>query len=397
MFKILRKLLLNSFLQLILVIVLTSLFYNNLSIDVIRFLLTISTCLRELLVFVLPFLLFSFVAVALSNIQQQGMIFVISLMLTVLVSNFCNILVSGIIGFFLLSDMQACETSTNFSEIFPLFYFSLPKILPTTYSLIAGIIIGFYNSLKPNEYITWSINFIHDCVMKFMKKFFIPLLPIFVGGFMLKLFAEGRMTGFIEHNALICVLICGILWCYLGIWLLIASSFRFSRAITILKNALPAIITAFSTMSSASALPMSLDAARKNTHDKTLSDAVMPLTLNFHMVGDTIIVPIMAMIVMLAFNKPLPNVYNFLMFAIFFVLNKFAGGGVPSGTIMVTLPVLRDYLGFDDSMIAFIIAFYGIFDPVATSGNVAANNFFVVIFQKIMRTIKKTISKNIQT
>ena len=98
----------------------------------------------------------------------------------------------------------------------------------------------------------------------------------------------------------------------------------------------------------------------------------------------------MAMLVLLEFNHPLPSISEFILFGIFFVLNKFAGGGVPSGTIMVTVPVLKQYFGFDDSMTAFIIALYGVIDPIATSGNVAANNFFVVIFQKIRKTVKKS-------
>jgi Na+/H+-dicarboxylate symporter len=270
----------------------------------------------------------------------------------------------------------------------PFFDPSLPRVAETIHALFAGIVVGFVNSIYPNRYVSRVIHFLHDCVLTFMKKFFVPLLPVFVGGFLLKLFSEGRMAGFVEQNTRICITMCGFLWCYLALWLLAAASFKLSRAVEIFKTAFPAIITAFSTMSSAAALPLSLVAAEKNTRDKVLADAVMPLTMNFHMVGDTILVPIMAMIVMLAFNHPLPSVFNFVMFGVFFVLNKFAGGGVPSGTIMVTVPVLKEYLGFDDAMIAFIIAFYGVIDPIATSGNVSANNFFVVIFQKIRNGVK---------
>ena len=222
-----------------------------------------------------------------------------------------------------------------------------------------------------------------------MKKIFVPLLPAFVGGFLLKLFAEGKMTGFVANNSQMCILMCGFLILYLTLWLFIASSFKVEKAVQILKNTLPASLTAFCTMSSAAALPMSIEAANKNTNDKVLADAVMPLTMNFHMVGDSIIVPILALIVMNAFNHPLPNFSGYFLFGIFFVLNKFAGGGVPSGTIMVTVPVLKEYFAFDDSMVAFIIAFYGVIDPIATCGNVTANNFFVIIFQKIRKFVKR--------
>ena len=342
-----------------------------------------------MLVFVLPFLLFSFVAVALFAIPKESMFFVLGLMLVVSISNFLNILISGTVGFSLLSTVEARampETGTIFS---PLFELHLPHVAETIYALFAGIVVGFINSLYPNKYVTIIVRLMRDLVLKFMKKFFVPLLPVFVGGFLLKLLSEGRLTGFLEQNARICLMMCGFLWCYLTFWLLVSASFNRNRALKIFKNAFPAIVTAFSAMSSAAALPLSLVAAEKNTRDKVLSDAVMPLTLNFHMMGDTIVVPIMAMIVMLAFNHPLPSASDFVMFGVFFVLNKFAGGGVPSGTIMVTVPVLKRYLGFDDSMIAFIIAFYGIMDPIATSGNVAANNFFVIIFQKMRNFIKK--------
>ncbi|MDR2779320.1 MAG: dicarboxylate/amino acid:cation symporter [Puniceicoccales bacterium] len=380
--SLLKKIVFNPLVQLILAIFLCSSFYAYLSRDTIRFFLTISTCLKELLTFILPFLLFSFIAVALSAIPREGMLFVLVLMATVFVSNFINIVISGSVGYMMLSGTVAKEISNEAAPILPLFSLRLPVIAKTLHALIFGIIVGFMNSFYPNKWVNRIINLIHDGVMKFMKRFFVPLLPIFVSGFLLKLFAEGKMTGFLKENSKICLVMCIFLCAYLTLWLLMAASFKRKRAIEIFKNTLPAIVTAFSSMSSAAALPLSLEAAHKNTKDKVLADAFMPLTLNFHMLGDTIIIPILAMTIMLAFNHPLPNVSTFLRFGVFFVLNKFAGGGVPSGTIMVTVPLLRDYLGFDDSMIAFAIAFYGVIDPIATSGNVTANNFFVIIFQK---------------
>jgi Na+/H+-dicarboxylate symporter len=347
-------------------------------------------------VFILPFLLFSFVAVALSAIPKEGMFFVLGLMVVVFISNFLNVLVSGAIGYSILSGAKACQTPEAKYIFEPFFQPYLPRIAETTHSLFVGIAVGLVNSLRPNKSVTIVIKFIHDCVMKFIKNFFVPTLPIFVGGYLLKLFSEGRMTGFLGQNIGLCAMTCGFLWCYLGMWLFIAASFKLDRAVEIFKNMFPAVVTAFSTMSSSAALPFSLKAAAKNTGDKVLSDAVMPLTVNFHMVGDTIVVPIMAMIVMLAFNHPLPSPSGFLMFGACFVLNKFAGGGVPSGTIMVTVPVLIECLNFDDSMIAFIISFYEVMDPFATSGNVAANNLFVVIFQKMRKVIKKRLSAGIK-
>lgn len=146
-------------------------------------------------------------------------------------------------------------------------------------------------------------------------------------------------------------------------------------------------------MSSAAALPFSLEAATKNTKDPTLANAVMPISLNFHMVGDTICIPIMAMIILQSFSMPMPSFGKFLGFGLCFVLNKFAGAGIPSGTIMVSLPILQSYLGFNESMLALIAAFYMLIDPITTTGNVTANNLLVIYIEKFWGHITKQAQK----
>ena len=136
-------------------------------------------------------------------------------------------------------------------------------------------------------------------------------------------------------------------------------------------------------MSSAAALPFSIEAATKNTKDPVLANSVMTITLNFHMLGDTICIPILAVIILNSFACPMPSVWTFMYFGLFFVLNKFAGAGIPGGTIMITLPVLQTWLGFNEEMLALITACYMLIDPIATSGNVAANNLLIIFIKHL--------------
>ena len=365
-------------------------FYKSLSPDAVRVFLTISSCLREILVAVLPFMIFAFIASALSAIPKEGFLFVLGLMVIVTISNFMSIMISGAVGFSLLSGTTSQTIADNGINLLPYFSLNIPVVLGNTGALICGVVLGLTNSFLQNKTITTMINTLQSWVMVFMKKFFIPLLPLFISGFFLKLFKEEKFGGFILQNPVIYLKIIGFLWLYLLLWLAAAASFKPKRMWEILKNALPAILTAFSTMSSAAALPLSIEAAKKNTNDEVLADAVMPLTVNFHMIGDTIIIPIMSLMVLLAFNHPMPSIWQFITFGMFFVLNKFAGGGLPGGSIMITIPILQNYFGYDDIMVAFIIAFYGIMDPIATSGSVAGNNFFVVVLKKIRDRFSKT-------
>ena len=101
----------------------------------------------------------------------------------------------------------------------------------------------------------------------------------------------------------------------------------------------------------------------------------------------------MALIIISGFGAHIPTFFEFAIFGLFFVLNKFAGAGIPGGTIMVSLPILQKTLGFTPEMIGLITAIYIIFDPVATTGNVTANGLFVIFIQKILKFFKKDKDK----
>lgn len=365
-------------------------FYDQIPLPVARAVITISSVMREMLVAVLPFLLISFIATALRAIPRESAKLVGSVMGCVVVFNFINILISGVLGFSLLKDscVYAVDMS-HVSDYTPFFSLSLPQVVPVTWALCIGILIGVGNACVKYEFLDRAIDFVHACVQCFMKRFFIPLLPLFVAGFLLKMFKEGYVGTFLEHNLWTCVYMCVFLWGYISFLLFALADFRIQRVVQIARNAFPPVITAFSTMSSAAALPLSIQAAKDNTGDDVLAESVMPLTMNFHMLGDTIVIPIMMMMVLNMFSHPLPGIEGFCTFAILFVLNKFAGGGVPSGSIMVAVPILERYFGFDATMTGFIIAFYSVIDPIATSANVAANNLFVIFFSRIRNRLTK--------
>lgn len=386
-FKLLRRYFLYV------VVCLIACFHEQIPLHVARAVITVSSVMREMLVTILPFLLISFIATALRAIPRESAKLVGAVMSCVVVFNFLNILLSGVFGFSLLKDIEVCavsigQSSADYSAYFSL---SLPQIVPVTWALCIGILVGVGNSFVQCVWLDHVIDFVHTCVQFFMKRFFIPMLPVFVAGFLLKMFKEGYVSMFLEHNMWTCIYMCAFLWGYIILLLFVLSDFRMQRVVQIVRNALPPVITAFSTMSSAAALPLSIQAAKDNTGDDVLAESVMPLTMNFHMLGDTIVIPIMMMMVLNMFAHPMPGIGGFCTFAILFVLNKFAGGGVPSGSIMVAVPILERYFGFDATMTGFIIAFYSVIDPIATSANVAANNLFVIFFSRIRNRLAKRL------
>lgn len=186
-------------LQLTFTIALCFFCHNYVGINIIRFFLTISVLLREVLMFVLPLLIFSSVTVTLSEIKKNGIFLVLFLMIIIFISNLFHIALSGILGFSLLSNVKTYEIIEG-AGVLPFFQIQSIHISDTITALITGISIGIYNSFYKNKYIGLAIYKIRDSAIQFMQSFFIPLLPIFVGGFLLKLFSENQMNDFISTN-----------------------------------------------------------------------------------------------------------------------------------------------------------------------------------------------------
>lgn len=78
-----------------------------------------------------------------------------------------------------------------------------------------------------------------------------------------------------------------------------------------------------------------------------------------------------------------PSFINYLLFAFYFVLAKFSVAAVPGGGILVMLPILESYLGFNAEMMSLITALYILFDPVITSSNVLGNGAFSMVIEKV--------------
>lgn len=382
MYKIVKSLISNSLFQVLVLVILSFLLYDSISEWSVRFFLTVSVFLREILLFILPFLIFSFVSVALSGIKGTASVFLI--LFLVCLSSFFHTFLAGVLGYSLFSDsIGTSKASLEINEILPLIDFNFIKVTDNVTSLIGGVFVGILNSHLHNRYISRFINGIHNLVMDFMNKLFVKLLPLFIYGFLLKLLKEEQLNNIVCVDTSVFWKLAVFLIVYFFGWLFVAARFNWRTLISILKNITPALLVAFSTVSSAAAFPLSLKAATANTKDKRLADTVMPLTLSFHLAGDAVLVMLMCMMVSVGFNHTLPDLYNFVYLAIFFVFNQFAGAGVPNATIMVLIPVLRLCWNFDDSMCAFTIAFYSVVEPISTVGNVAANNIFVVLFKNV--------------
>nr|WP_316355257.1 cation:dicarboxylase symporter family transporter [Candidatus Trichorickettsia mobilis] len=353
--------------------------------------LSVSLSIKSILLFILPIIIFSFAFYSFAQLKNGLMMFTILLLSMMCISNLVAVLCSYYVGMLSQDIIATVINDDVVSEITlePLFELTLPKLCDNAAGLLFGILLGIYTSTKKNNSLRQTAKKFADAANKFLHHIFIPVLPLFILGFILKLQHTGALN-ILFKNFLPLLLVLVMLHClYIGTAYLITMNFNMTRMIAAIRNLVPAAIVGFSTMSSAAALPVLTAGAVKNVKDQELAQTIIPSIINTHMLGDALGIPLMALSLYMVEYHNLPEFSAYFAFAISYVLAKFAAAGVPGGTIIVMIPVLESNLQFTPEMSGIILMMYILFDPFCTTANIFGNGLFPIIFEKIWCRLRK--------
>ncbi|MCL9682568.1 cation:dicarboxylate symporter family transporter [Legionella maioricensis] len=351
----------------------------------------LSLSIKGVLEFVLPFIIFSFIFHCLSNLQKGALFFVFLLITCVFVSNFTALMVGYSSGFIGLNLLHFTATPISSApQLTPAWQFHLTKLISNDIALLWGFSVGIFFSIWPNakaKKIAIRLNWLAN---NFLKKVFIPLLPLFILGFVFKLEHEHLLKTSLSLYGPILILIVATQWLYISSWYFVAAQFSFKKFWFYLRNVLPASLTGFSTISSAAAMPVLLLSTEKNLGNAEQARMLVPAIINIHTLGSAIAIPILSLATILTFGLPMPSPSVFAIFALYTALAKYAVAAVPGGVIIVVAPILEAHLGFSSDMVGLITAVYLICDPFGTTANVTANGVFPILFTKLHKRLTQS-------
>ncbi|OJX11743.1 MAG: hypothetical protein BGO77_06505 [Caedibacter sp. 37-49] len=351
-----------------------------------QFSYALSLSIKELLVFCLPFIIFSYLTSCLLSLKQRALKFIILILVGVVFSNVLSILSAygvKIIGL-LEASLQKATMIPSTNILTPLWHFTLPLLIKNDVALFSGLSIGAFLALFPHPKIEKQLRKFREKVDYLLNKIFIPILPLFILGFMVKLSHEGQLHPILQNYAHMFGIILVSLSLYILLMYGLAVRFSPRAWLTCLRNVFPSAVTGFSTMSSAATMPVTLYAAEKNTQGNKLVEAIIPATVNIHLLGDSIGIPIMVMVVMAAFGHSPMDFSTYLLFTGYFLITKFAVAAIPGATIIIMVPVLETHFGFTAEMSALITSIYILFDPIITAANVTGNGAFAMLFTNLL-------------
>jgi len=367
---------------LVIVILFFLCFGNFIPLCVNQLLYAISISIKSIIIFLLPFIIFGLLFKTALQLAEYAAYVIISIFFTVCVSNFISTFLSHYVGMLIYHFDFSIVFTANTRQLTPLWFFELPSIISNDKAMMFGIIIGIIMGVFKLNIGHVIVKILDTSITKILH-ILTYLIPLFITGFIAKLTFDDTINIIISHYWLIFIIVACAQCMYIAFFYLIVNNFHISEFLRNIKNMFPAAITGFSTMSSAAAMPFTIIGVENNCKNKDIARAVVPATVNIHLVGDCIAIPIFAYAILKSYLVPEPSIVQYSIFTFYFVLAKFSVAAIPGGGIIVMLPILEKHLGFNTDMMSLITTLYVLFDPIITCVNVLGNGAFAKLIDKI--------------
>lgn len=382
----------NRGIQVISFLLIYFLFANDLPLIIHEGLYTISLFIKDLLIWMMPITVGLFIAQAICSFQTKAPLFIGVLVLFVALSNFASVWYAYwggelVVDYLPITNLP--ESNQTFNALW-----SLPFAKPSWWSAdkgtFVGIACGLLATFTKNSNLQRMIEIGKTGMQWILTHIFSRLIPIFVLGFVARMHQTRALQHVFAHYGILLICLVLFLLMYLGLLFFISNKCSFKGLASNIKNLLPAGAIAFTSGCSLSTMPWTIEGAGKNLKNPDLAKSVIPATTNIQQIGDCITNTFLCFLIYRHFFDYNPDLSTWLSFSIMFVFARFATAAVLGGAIFIMLPIYESYLSFNAEMIAIILAFNVVLDPIITSCNVIANGALCRLFENVWSFFTKT-------
>ena len=343
----------------------------------------------------MPFIVCFYIAFTVQSFKKQAPLFLVSLLLFEGFSNFICLWYAYGLGTVSYTHIPFFKETITLDALDPLFSFPFTK--PLWYSVdkasFLGVVMGLMTLIPSFKKIQQAIKTTKKIADFILMRIFSKLIPLFVVGFVANLYVSGSLKQLALSLSSLLPWLIGGLFVYIFLLYFIAAG-GLKKAIVFIKNILPAGFLALTSGCSLSTMPWTIQGARKNLNDPDLANALIPATTNIQQIGDCIINAFLSYMIYVQFMGHPPSIDLWIPFCFVFTLARFTTAAVMGGAIFIMLPIYEKYLSFSPSMIALILAFNVLLDPIVTSHNVMANGALCSVFEKIWQRFTHLLNFN---
>ncbi len=357
----------------------------------VRILATFNGIFGNFLSFSIPLIIIGFVVAGIGDLGEgAGKTLAITTGVaycsTIIAGTLAIIVATNVFPMFLEAGAMAIDPTNPETTTLPGYLtINMPPIMDVMSALLISFILGLGISALNKKGMHTLNNIFHEfgtVVEGLVAKVLIPLLPIHVAGIFCNMAHAGTVFMIIGVfiKVYVCVLIMHIAIIVFQYFLGATASKK--NPFACIKNMIPAYMTAIGTQSSAATIPVTLECTKKNGVTPGVADFAVPLCATIHLSGSTITLTSCAIAVMLLNGMPV-TFAQMIPFVAMLGVTMVAAPGVPGGAVMAALGILESMLGFDETLLALMIALYLTQDSFGTACNVTGDGAIALFVDAI--------------
>lgn len=393
------KLLLKLFSGIIAGIIVGSIYYfsadgttfHSIMEIVTRLFITMQSILGSFIFFLIPLIIFFFIADGVSSIGRGAGKVVGATIGVAYISTIGAGLLAFVVAKFLMPIVtKGGQLQEEGTELGPLLEFDIPAPLDILTALVLAFSVGIViNIIKAETMKQW----IHDGkqVVEFLiEKVVITILPFYIAGVFAGMASTGTVFKTLSVFGVVLLIAIALHWIWITIQYTIAGSLLGKNPFKMIKTMLPAYVTALGTMSSAATISVTLPKAKEMGVRDKIADFVIPLGANIHLSGSAITITSCSIAVMSVLPEyDTPGLLKMLGFVLLIGVVMVAAPGVPGGAVMAASGILVSHLGFNEAAVALMIALYMAQDSFGTAANITGDGAIAGIIDAYDQSLSK--------
>ena len=371
----------------------------------VKVLVTASSLFSSFLKFVIPFIIIGFVTAGIADLatgagKLLGITTGIAYGSTIIAGSLAYIVASSIFPSFIDASVASQIGDPEAGMLSAIFSIPLSPMVDVTAAIVFSFTMGIgISALRNNGKGETLYNLFQDfqeIITKVLSTVIIPLLPIYIAGTFANITYAGQVWSILGIFWKVYLVVIPLHLIYLVIQFTTAGVISGMNPLKMLKNQIPAYLTAVGTQSSAATIPVNVECAKSNGISKEIREFCVPLCATIHLSGSIISVTSFAVAVLMM-NGMDYRISTVLPFILMLGIAMVAAPGAPGGAIMSALPFLP-MIGIpsDGGLASLMIALYLTQDSFGTAANVSGDNAIAAIVDHLNKKLIKKESTNLK-
>lgn len=356
----------------------------------LRVFVTLSGFFSAFLNFIIPLMILGFIVKGISDLTEGagkllGLTTLISYGSTLIAGTLAYVVARNLFPSFITKDLVQAITESG-EGLSPFFSIPLEPMLDVTsaivFAFLMGLSISWLRSKGHGKVLHEAFSDFEAIIIQVLNVIIIPLLPFYIAINFANMSYSGSVFNVLSIFWKVFVVAIALHLIYLTLMFFVAGGFAGKNPLTLMRNQVPAYLTAIGTQSSAVTIPVNLQSAEKNGVSEDIRNFVVPLCATIHLAGSMITITSCTTAVLLMYGLPM-HFGTMIGFIASLGIAMVAAPGAPGGAIMAALPFLPMVGIVSEAMQQLMITLYITQDSFGTAANVSGDNAIAVIIDKI--------------